>query len=164
MAIQNRNSIRRRFNEGVDQYSNIKVNVYDIDKFVFDETNGEYITFYYREGAAIILKKDGTGCIVDYEAVGESFDSVNDEITIAVNKIDKNSYKKNSVFIVPSHDLKVTVAEIMDSAPVKSMTVDEFFTKRNYNSRCENNFSEVEEYLTESVREPFNRKRVNRGK
>lgn len=160
MERQKRHSIHRKFNEEVDQFSNIKVNVYDIDKFVSDETNGEYIAFEYRHGAAILFKKDGTGCIVDYEAVGESFDSINDEVTIGVNKIDKNSNNKKPVFIVPSHNIKATVSEILDSAPVKSMTVDEFFTKRNYNSRCYSNFSDIKEYLTEN-RKSFKKKRVS---
>ena len=126
-----------------DEYSDIKVYVYDISKFIADDTDGKYIPFHYDGGAAIIVKPNGTGCIVDYEAIGESFDSVNDEVVIELNDVPE----KGKFFIMPQYEARVPVKEILDKAPKKTMTVDEFFTKRNYNPRCIQNFNGVKKYL-----------------
>ena len=127
-----------------DEYSDIKVNIYDIAKFVEDDTDGKYVPFDYDGGAAILIKSvDGTGCIVDFEAIGESFNSVNDTITLRLNDVPD----EGKFYIMPQYEAKVSIKEILDKAPKKTMTVDEFFTKRNYNSRCIQNFNDIKYYL-----------------
>lgn len=128
----------------MDEYSDIKVNVYDIVKFVKDDTDGKFVPFDYdSSGAAILIKSDGTGCIVNYEAVGKSFNSVNDTIALRLNDVPD----KGKFYIMPQYEAEVSIKEILDKAPKKTMTVDEFFTKRNYNSRCIQNFNRIKEYL-----------------
>lgn len=126
-----------------DEYSNIKVDVYDIAKFVEQDTDGKYALFNYDDGAAILFKPDGSGCIVDYEAIGEAFDSMSDTIVLEFTDVPE----KGKIFIAPQYQANVSIKEIMDKSPHKTMTVDEFFTKRNYNSRCINNFNGIKEYL-----------------
>jgi len=126
-----------------DEYSNIKIDVYDIAKFVENDTDGKYALFNYDDGAAILFKPDGSGCIVDYEAIGESFDSMSDTVILELTDVPE----KGKMFIAPQYQANVSIREIIDKSPHKTMTVDEFFTKRNYNSRCINNFNGIKEYL-----------------
>jgi hypothetical protein len=126
-----------------DEYSNIEVDVYDIAKFVEEDTDGKYALFNYDDGAAILFKPDGSGCIVDYEAIGESFDSMSDTVILELTDVPE----KGKMFIAPQYQANVSIREIIDKSPHKTMTVDEFFTKRNYNSRCINNFNGIKEYL-----------------
>ena len=127
-----------------DEYSDIKINVYDIAKFVEDDTDGKYVPFDYDgSGAAILIKPDGTGCIVDFEAIGESFNSVNDTVVLRLNDVPDDG----KFYIMPQYETEVSIKEILDKAPKKTMTVDDFFTKRNYNPRCIRNFDGIKEYL-----------------
>ena len=80
---------------------------------------------------------------VDYEAIGESFDSLDDTVVIELNDIPE----KGKMYITPQYEARVAVKDILDEAPHKTMTVDEFFKKRNYNSRCIDNFNGIKEYL-----------------
>lgn len=130
------------------EYKDIVINVYDIDAFVSDATDGQYESHDFRGGAAILLKSDGSGCILDFEAVGYEFNSIDEDLEIGIHKIpttDKEGYI--TVSVIATHYITCTYREIIDEAPVKQMTVDEFFTKRNYNSRCQRNFAEILEFF-----------------
>lgn len=134
------------------EYGDIVIDVYDIAAFVASETDGEYETFDFSEGAAILLQNDGSGCILDYEAVGWEFKNIDEETDIGINPIleqDKEGYTK--IYVVPTYRLTCTYREIIEGAPVKQMTVNEFFTKRNYNSRCASNFAEIVPFLKDMM-------------
>ena len=134
------------------EYGDIVIDVYDIDAFVAAETDGKYETFDFRGGAAILLRNDGSGCILDYEAVGWEFKNIDEETTIGINPVpvqDHEGYTK--IYVVPTHNMTCTYREIIEGAPVKQMTVTEFFTKRNYNSRCASNFAEIVPFLKDML-------------
>ena len=126
------------------EYADIVIDVYDLDAFIASETDGQFESHDFSGGAAILLRRDGSGCMLDYEAVGYEFRSIDDEVEIGIHKIstpDENGYF--TISVIATHMVRCTYREIIEKAPVKQMTVDEFFKKRNYNSRCQSNFSEI---------------------
>lgn len=128
------------------------VNVYDVKALVEQETNGEYTTHYSHE-YAIIVCTNGKGCVVDYEAVGQDFDSVDSEIEFGIveNKdneyTDENGTKHKTISLIATHRITTTPKEVMEKAPKKTMKVREFFSKYKYNDRCADNFQELAEYV-----------------
>lgn len=128
-------------------YNDIVINVYDVDAFVSAETDGEFESHDFSGGAAIIVRADGEGCMLDYEAVGTAFNAITDTVKIGIHKIPEQHEGYRTISIIATHYIKCTYKEIIDEAPVKQMTVGEFFTKKNYNSRCQDNFANIVEYL-----------------
>lgn len=127
------------------------VKVYDIDALVDKEINADSEEKYQPHTlhkAAIITKKDGTGCVVDYEAVGSSFDSIDDDITVSLSPKTEDENGKRSIYAMPTAQVKVKVSDLL-KAPSQEMKVKDFFTKHNYNDRCEQNFNYVIPYLNE---------------
>lgn len=130
------------------EYKDIVIDVYDLDTFIAEETDGQFESHDFSGGAAIIIRQDGSGCMVDYEAVGFTFNSIDDEVEIGIHK--RNTRDENgrrTISVIATHNVVCTYREIIDGAPVKQMTVDQFFTKRNYNPRCQRNFAGVIEFL-----------------
>lgn len=126
------------------EYANLVIDVYDLDAWIASETDGQFESHDYHGGAAILIRPDGSGCMLDFEAVGYEFRSIDDTTEIGIHKISKPDENGNfSISIIATHMIKCTYREIMDNAPVTQMTVDEFFSKRNYNSRCQSNFAEI---------------------
>ena len=125
------------------EYADIIIDVYDIDAFVAAETDGEFESHDFSGGAAILVRNDGSGCMVDYEAVGWEFNDLGDTMKLGVHKMPEHHEGYTTISIIATHYIKCTYREVIDNAPVKQMTVDEFFTKRNYNSRCAQNFREI---------------------
>lgn len=125
------------------EYANLVIDVYDIDAFVSAETDGQFESHDFSGGAAILIRPDGSGCILDFEAVGWEFKNVDEETEIGIHKMPEQHEGYRTISIIATHYLTCTYKEIMDNAPVKQMTVNEFFSKRNYNSRCQSNFAEI---------------------
>lgn len=134
---------------------NKTIKVYDIDALIDEEINKDsdkqYQTFHFNEGAAILIGPDGGGCIVDYEAVGKDFKSVNEEVEIAICPKDRTDENGHRVFsIVPTATLKCSVKELME-APSKDMKVKDFFYKHDYNDRCRRNFEDIISFLSNNI-------------
>lgn len=130
------------------EYADIVIDVYDLDAFIEAETDGQYESHDFGGGAAIIIRRDGSGCMLDYEAVGFAFNSIDDEVEIGIHKISTPDENGNfTISIIATHMVRCTYREIIEGAPVKQMTVDEFFKKRNYNDRCQRNFANILEYF-----------------
>jgi len=126
------------------EYANLVIDIYDLDAWIASETDGQFESHDFMGGAAILLRSDGSGCMLDFEAVGYEFRSIDDTAEIGIHKISTPDENGNfSISIIATHMIKCTYREIIENAPVKQMTVDEFFTKRNYNSRCQSNFAEI---------------------
>ena len=126
------------------EYKDLVIDVYDVDAFVAAETDGQFESHDFSGGAAILIRPNGSGCMLDFEAVGYEFRSIDDTTEIGIHKIsepDENG--RFTISIIATHMIKCTYREIIEGAPVKQMTVNEFFTKRNYNSRCQSNFAEI---------------------
>lgn len=133
--------------DSFSEYNDISIDVYDIEAFVDAETDGQFEAFDFRGGAAILIKPDGSGCMVDFEAVGYDFKSIDDSIELGICKHPEKHEGYTTISIIPTHCIDCTYRDIMDNAPVQEMTVGEFFTKKNYNSRCASNFKGILEFF-----------------
>ena len=149
------------------------VDVYDVNAYILKDSNNKFKA-HYTDEYAIIVTPNGKGCAVDYEAVGQDFDSVDSKIEFGVveNKDDEytdekgNKYK--TISMIATHRLNTTPKEIMENAPKKTMKYKDFFKKYKYNDRCASNFRELVSYLQsngafkgEKVTE--SKKRLNEG-
>ena len=150
-------------------YSNIKENdpvldkkikVYDINAWLDKNMNDgsltmiagtkEYQAFHFDQGAAIIITKEGDGCIVDYEAIGSSFNATSDTIKLDLCEKDGDDGKGHrTISLMPTARIKVTIDELLQS-PSKSMKVRDFFKKWDYNDRCARNFEDIKHYIEEA--------------
>lgn len=133
------------------------IKVYDINAYVDKEINKDseekYQAFNYRNGAAIILKKDGSGCIVDYEAIGDGFNATTDTVYVDLCPVDGDDGNGHKTFsIMATARVKCTIDELM-TAPSKEMKVRDFFNKWDYNDRCARNFDGILPYLKDDLNE-----------
>lgn len=128
------------------------VDVYDIKQFVIDESEGQYRT-HYADKYAIIVCPNGKGCIVDYEAVGQDFDSVDSKVSFGVEEnkdneyTDENGTKHRTINLMATHKMTTTPKELLEKASHTTMKYRDFFDKYNYNDRCAYNFKDLVEYI-----------------
>ena len=128
------------------------VDIYDVKQFVIDESEGQYRT-HYADKYAIIVCPNGKGCIVDYEAVGQDFDSVDSEVSFGVEEnkdneyTDENGTKHRTINLMATHKMTTTPKELLEKAPHTTMKYRDFFDKYNYNDRCAYNFKDLVEYI-----------------
>ena len=149
------------------------VDVYDVNAYVLKDSDNKFKA-HYTDEYAIIVAPNGKGCVVDYEAVGQDFDSIDSDIDFGVveNKddeyTDEKGNKHKTISMIATHRLTTTPKEIMENAPKKTMKYKDFFKKYKYNDRCASNFRELVSYLQsngafkgEKVKE--SKKRLNEG-
>ena len=149
------------------------VDVYDVNAYILKDSDNKFKA-HYTDEYAIIVAPNGKGCVVDYEAVGQDFDSVDSKIDFGAveNKdgeyTDEKGNKYKTFSIIATHRLTTTPKEIMENAPKKTMKYKDFFKKYKYNDRCASNFRELVSYLQsngafkgEKVTE--SKKRLNEG-
>ena len=128
------------------------VDVYDIKQFVLNDTDNKFRT-HYSDEYAIITAPNGKGCVVDYEAVGQDFDTLDSEIEFGIEEnkdneyTDENGKTHKTIRIFASHILTTTPKEVMEKAPKKTMKYRDFFRKYKYNDRCAKNFEELVSYI-----------------
>ena len=128
------------------------VDVYDVNAYVLKDSDNKFKA-HYTDEYAIIVAPNGKGCVVDYEAVGQDFDSVDSDIDFGVveNKddeyTDEKGNKHKTISMIATHRLTTTPKEIMENAPKKTMKYKDFFKKYKYNDRCASNFRELVSYL-----------------
>lgn len=128
------------------------VDVYDVKQYVLDETDNKFRT-HYTDKYAIYVCANGKGCVVDYEAVGQDFDNVDDNISFGVEENNANEYvdeqgnKHHTINLMATHRLNTTPKEIIEKAPKETMKFRDFFRKYKYNDRCASNFKSLAEYI-----------------
>lgn len=153
-AIGNKNeSSLNEDTEENDPVLDKTIKVYDInaliDKEINPDSDVQYKAFDWDGGAAIIVKSDGSGCIVDYEAVGASFKNTSEEVSVYIcPKDDDDGNGHRTIHVMATASFKASIDELM-KAPSKEMKVRDFFTKYKYNDRCATNFDNIKPYLTE---------------
>ena len=137
-----------------EKYLNKTIAVYDINDYIKKECGEQYQTFDYPGGAAIFTEGEGSGkcIIVDHEAVGITLNSENDEFKLGLNNIPKEEVDEEgnvhrSIPIFPEYAIKTTIKEILTNGKATPSTFEKFFDRRNYNSRCQENFNELMESL-----------------
>ena len=128
------------------------VDVYDVNAYVLKDSDNKFKA-HYTDEYAIIVAPNGKGCVVDYEAVGQDFDSIDSDIDFGVveNKdeeyTDEKGNKHKTISMIATHRLTTTPKEVMENAPKKTMKYKDFFKKYKYNDRCASNFRELVSYL-----------------
>lgn len=108
-----------------------KIKVYDLDAFLRRELNLQ--SFRY-EKAAIFEGPHGV-VLAEEEAVHKRVNAISDTVKLGANDI----AAPGTLWIAPSYEVTATIEELK-TAPYVEMTMEEFFRRRNYNPRCENNY------------------------
>lgn len=149
-------SIEEGYHDYMDRdyadYLGKDVDVYDVKQFVENETENKYRT-HYTDKYAIIVCDNGKGCVVDYEAVGQDFDNIDDKISFGVEENKDNEYtdeqgnKHYTINVMATHRLNTTPRDLIENAPKETMKMRDFFRKYKYNDRCSHNFRDLIKYI-----------------
>lgn len=118
-----------------------KIKVFDIDALVAQEYP-EYEPFRYKKAAIF----EGPRGVVfsEEEAVHQKENALTDAVVVPLAK----RTDKNHIAIFATAKMTVSLDEIVAKAPFEEMSMDEFFSRRNYNPRCQDNY----ETLMKSLR------------
>lgn len=133
-----------------------KILVYDIDAFIKNETKQKYEAFRY-EKAAIFLGSRGV-VFAEHEAVHFRENCMTDSVVLPICPVAEEGH----MYIMPTHELTVSLDEIVAKAPHEEMAFEEFFDRKDYNPRCQDNYAtmmgslrkigfDVKPYLPEPV-------------
>ena len=111
-----------------------KIKVYDMDAFLKSKYP-EYKPFRF-EKVAIFEGLNGL-IFAEEEAVHQRANVPTDQVVIPLCKRPSPGHMN----IMASAELKISLDEIISEAPYAEKTIEEFFNRRNYNPRCENNYA-----------------------
>lgn len=117
-----------------------KIKVYDIDAFVAQE-HPEYEAFRYKK-AAIFEGPRGV-VFAEEEAVHQKENTLTDSVVVPLAK----RTDENHVAIFATADMTVSLDELIEKAPYEEMSMEEFFARRDYNPRCQNNYATLMDSL-----------------
>lgn len=112
----------------------VKIKVYDVNEFV-KKNYPEYEAFRY-EKAAIFEGANGV-VFAEREAVHKRENLLTDSVQIPLCK----KASEGHIAIMASAELTVSLAELVAGAPCEEMNMEDFFTRRNYNPRCQENYA-----------------------
>lgn len=108
-----------------------------VEHLVIGTSNVPYTT-HTGPKRAILQDINGKYIVADYEAVRDVADTENDDISISVSKKPEEGSRTISIF--PEGTINLSVKELKE-APSEQMKARDFFTKHDYNPRCQNNFA-----------------------
>ena len=111
-----------------------KIKVYDIDALI-GELYPDYKAFRY-EKATIFEGPQGI-VFAEQEAVHVRENLITDSVKIPLCQRPPEGY----ISLAPTADLTITLDEIVAGAPHEEMTIEEFFVRRDYNPRCQQNYA-----------------------
>lgn len=118
-----------------------KIKIYDADAFIRKEANMACHTF----GQVAVFQGPKGVIVAEEEAVHDMFQSIEDAFSFHLTKIPSPGKR----MLIPTHSADIPVKEIMNHAPSKEVDFYDFFSRRNYNPRTQNNFR----YLCGHLRE-----------
>ncbi len=111
-----------------------KIKVYDIDAFVRNEVGPQYQALFYDKAA--IFEGDRGVVFAESEAVHQRKLVLTDSVEVPCCL----RPEKGRLAVFATHTLRVSFDELIEKAPHEEMGIEEFFTKRNYNPRCIENY------------------------
>lgn len=111
--------------------NNLKI--YDVNAFL--NKNCQKEAFRY-ERVAIFVGPSGV-VVAEYEAVHMLENVVSDTVRIPCN----DPPSDGKIWITPQYTANVKIEDILAEAPCTEMSMSDFFSKREYNIRCEKNWS-----------------------
>ena len=109
-----------------------KITIYDADAYMRRDHNMACHTF----GQVAVFQGPLGVVVAEREAVHDVLASVDDDFTFSLTKIPP----AGSIYLLPTHQADIPVSYLMEKAPRKAVDFYDFFSRRNYNPRCENNF------------------------
>lgn len=116
-----------------------KIKVYDMDA-LFKEA--DMLPFRYNK---VAIFEGPKGVIVaEHEAVHMMENLVTDSIVLPATKIPE----PGRIPLFPTHEATLQISELM-TAPYTEMTIEEFFDRRSYNPRCQDNYASLMGHLRE---------------
>lgn len=116
-----------------------KIKVYDMDA-LFKEA--DMVPFRFNK-LAIFEGKRGV-IVAEHEAVHMVENLVTDSVILHANKTPEPGH----IPLFPTHQATLQITELME-APYTEMTIEEFFDRRNYNPRCQDNYATLMGHLRE---------------
>ena len=129
-----------------------EVKVINFKKYIKDRCDGKYKP--YSEKMALFVNDKNEGICVDYEGVGFQFDMnensvVEIDLYTCYDEWNNEHPNEQKICCFPIGTTKIKIESLLKE-PVESVsTFEEFFTKRNYNSRCASNYANVIKILKE---------------
>ncbi len=130
------------------------IKIYDADTFFRKE--GEMAC--HKFGKIAIFEGTNGVVVAEEEAVHDVLNTLDDEFRFHLTKIPS----PGSIYLLPTAYADVPIREVYENAPTEEMDFYDFFSRRNYNSRCISNFSYLCKHLRdigyEIPKEPLNEK------
>lgn len=111
-----------------------KIKVYDVNAFI-EKEYPQYNAFRYEKAA--IFEGSRGFVFAEEEAVHQKENLITDSIVIPLCKKPTPGH----IAFMASADLTVSFDEIINEAPYQEMDIEDFFKRRNYNPRCQENFA-----------------------
>ena len=113
--------------------------VFDIKQIIRDMSDQKYQP-HIQDTMMWIPNKKGGGILVDYEAVGQIVKTNRGSWEIEIEYYQPDDAKSMQIFGCGWVKLKPTN---LINQPAKLMKAKDFFTKREYNTRCQRNWYEL---------------------
>ena len=110
-----------------------KLKIYNVNELLLKENGIE--AFRYKK-VAIFESRHGI-VIADEEAVHKCENLVTDSIAIEAN----TPAGENRVTVMPNRICFVIIKEILEKARYEEMTIEEFYNRKEYNSRFQRNWA-----------------------
>ena len=132
----------------IDKFKDQLLDIYDINALILKLTKDKYQSFIWTD-MALIQYGNGKGCIVDYEAVGKSFNSLDEKLKFDVSEKEEeveqpDGSKVKSVSMYPYGTIKLSAKDIMQNAESHQEKAGDFFSKcYGSNWRCRENLEDV---------------------
>lgn len=115
-----------------------KIKVYDINAFI-GQYYPEYEAFRYKK-AAIFEGPRGV-VFAEEEAVHQRENKITDSVVVPLCHKREEKDGHITMAIMASAEMTVSLDEIVAKAPYEEKTMEEFFARRDYNSRCQDNYA-----------------------
>lgn len=131
----------------LEEILNKEVKIYNIQEFINEYLKDSEDKYKSSSEEMAIFEKNGKGLIVDYEAVGKKFSTLEDKITLELSKIIEQTENGNTLQL--GYSIDIPIKEILENTKFKVVKMKDFFTRYNHNSRCIYNFNSMIEEIQE---------------
>lgn len=118
-----------------------KIQIYDLKAFLMENAGKDSFRFHK---VAIFEGEDGV-LVAEAESVYLIENIVTDTIRIPCNA----PPSPGKCWIDAKYTADIVIKDLLESAPTEEMTMTEFFSKRTYGIRCQNNWSKMLKGLRE---------------
>lgn len=111
-----------------------KLKIYDLNALLKDECNLEPMRY---KKVAVFEGKTGI-LVAEEEGVYQAVCQLSDSICIGANK----PAQPGKAWVLPAFEVSLPIV-IVKTAPSEEMSMESFFSRRNYNPRCQENWKNL---------------------